>query len=129
MSDPFTPEIADAVTRHMNGDHTDDNVVICRALGGQPDATSATMTGLSPAGIDFAVDTPAGPATAHVPWRGPIAERADIRRDVVAMYDEACALLGLPGRDAAEHTEQSHEHTEQGHEHADPATPTGGHHG
>ena len=32
MSTPFTPDVVEAVMAHMNGDHADDCVVICRVL-------------------------------------------------------------------------------------------------
>ena len=48
---PFAPEVVAAIARHMNEDHSADSVLICRALGGQPGTTAATMTGLDAAGI------------------------------------------------------------------------------
>ena len=63
-SNPFDDEVVAAVLRHMNEDHAEDSVLICRAFGGRPDATSATMTGLDATGGEFRVDGPeGGPAT------------------------------------------------------------------
>ncbi len=98
MTDPaglFTPDVIAAVTRHMNDDHADDNVVICRALGGVPDATAATMTGLDDTGIIFDVTTPAGTTVATIAWAAPVTERPQIRAEVAAMYHRACAELGI----------------------------------
>ena len=76
----FAPEIVAAVLHHMNGDHPDDNLLIARAFG--PDevagASAATMTSLDE--------------------NGPISERPEIRREVVALYDAACAKLGVAPR-------------------------------
>jgi putative heme iron utilization protein len=42
----FAPDVVAAALHHMNTDHADDCAVICRALGGQPGATGAVMSGL-----------------------------------------------------------------------------------
>ena len=100
---PFTPDVVAAVTAHMNGDHADDNVLIVRALGGVPDATSAEMIGCDETGIHFVAATPAGPSSVTVPWGTPIEDRAGIRLEVVRMYHEACTALGVEPRQAEEH--------------------------
>uniref|UniRef100_UPI002594DDC9 DUF2470 domain-containing protein n=1 Tax=uncultured Gordonia sp. TaxID=198437 RepID=UPI002594DDC9 len=41
----FSPDVVAAVLAHMNDDHADDSLLICRALGGRPDAVAARMTG------------------------------------------------------------------------------------
>jgi putative heme iron utilization protein len=95
---PFSPEVIAAVTRHMNVDHADDSLLICRALGGQPEATSATMTGMDADGIDFAVVVGGREVPARVPWAAPVTERAQVRAEVVRMYHDACEALGVPAR-------------------------------
>lgn len=89
--------MVDAVLAHMNDDHTDDALLIVRAFG-EPTAESATMTGLDgEAGVFSAVVD--GIATeVRVPWSEPITERPQIRREVVVLYDRACAALGLEPR-------------------------------
>ena len=102
---PFSQSVIAAITRHMNVDHADDSLLICRSLGGQPDATSATMTGMDPGGIDFAVEVGGRAVPARVPWSQPITARAQVRAEVVRMYHEACAALGVEARsqDGASH--------------------------
>jgi hypothetical protein len=79
----FPEDTVSAVLAHMNGDHLDDNLVIVRA-NGAPEAGTWTVMG------------PEGPlGDLRIPWRsGPITERGEIRREVVALYDAACAALG-----------------------------------
>jgi len=99
MSQPFSEDVVAAILRHMNGDHTDDNTLIVRAFA-VPDAASATMTGFDGDGGDWDVVTADGSTTAvRIPWPGgPIGERPEVRREVVALYDAACATLGVEPR-------------------------------
>jgi putative heme iron utilization protein len=96
----FTPEVVAAISRHMNDDHAADSLLICRSLGGRPAATGARMTGLDAAGIDFTVTVPGGTVPVRVPFAQPVTERAEVRREVVRLYRQACALLGVPARPA-----------------------------
>lgn len=95
----FETAVVDDVLAHMNDDHLDDNLLIVRAHGA-PQATAASMIGLdSEAGV-WEVIGPEGPMDRlRVPWpAGEISERAEIRREVVALYDAACATLGVEPR-------------------------------
>lgn len=100
---PFSAEVVAAIARHMNDDHAEDNVTICRGLGGRPDTTAATMTGMTPDGIVFAATVEGDEGTDQVevvvPWSEPITERAQVRLEVVRMHAEASAALGLPARE------------------------------
>ena len=102
---PFSPDVVAAIARHMNDDHAEDNVTICRGLGGQPATASATMTGMTPEGIVFAatIEPVDGEAADQVdvlvPWSEPITERAQVRAEVVRMHTEASSALGLPARE------------------------------
>jgi hypothetical protein len=86
---PFSPEAVAAVTRHMNDDHAADNVVICRVLGRRPDVTGATMTGMDERGIEFRVDVGDGEAVVRIPWITVPTTRADVRTEVVNLYQAA----------------------------------------
>ncbi len=101
--DPFTPDIEAAVVAHMNGDHAEDNLLIVRSLGGLPEASDARMVGISPAGAGFEGTVGGEPHAVVVPWSAPIADRGAIRVEVVRMYHEACAALGVEPRPAGEH--------------------------
>lgn len=95
---PFSPEVVAAIARHMNDDHAEDNVTICRGLGGQPDTASATVTGMDPDGMVFEAVVDGTPTPVVIPWSEPITERAQVRTEVVRMHAEASAALGLPPR-------------------------------
>jgi putative heme iron utilization protein len=99
----FTPEAIAAVVKHMNDDHAEDSVLICRALGGQPDASAAVMRSMDADGIEFAVEVGDDAVTVRVPWGVPITERGQVRLEVVRMCHDACAALGIEPRAVAEH--------------------------
>ncbi|WP_084265314.1 biliverdin-producing heme oxygenase [Actinomadura macra] len=87
--EPFTAEVVAAIARHMNDDHAADSVVIVRALGGQPAATAAVMTGMDADGIDFSVQVDGRSVPVRIPWSERLTQRAQVRAEVVRMYDKA----------------------------------------
>ena len=95
---PFDEATIRGVTRHMNEDHAEDTLLIVRAVGERPDATDAKMLGLDNDGADYEVTSPAGVETIRIPWARRLEERIEIRQDIVRLYDESCAKLGLPPR-------------------------------
>lgn len=86
------------VLHHMNDDHTADNLLIVRAFGA-PEATAAVMTGFTGDHAIWMATTPEGDREVTVAWPGgSISERPQVRKQVVALYDEACARLGAEPR-------------------------------
>ncbi|WP_241489486.1 biliverdin-producing heme oxygenase [Leucobacter celer] len=101
----FTEDVVSGVTGHMNGDHADDNLLIARAFG-RPDATASRMIGVTGEGGVWLVSDPSGEHELSVAWpAGPITERPEIRREVVALYNAACERLGIEPRE--EHAPES----------------------
>jgi putative heme iron utilization protein len=98
VADWLTQDVVDAVRAHMNGDHSDDCVVICRVLGDQPSTTAAEMTGLDADAIHFRATTDSGELDVRVPFAMTLTERAQVRAEVARMYHESAAVLGLPPR-------------------------------
>ncbi|MFF0176809.1 DUF2470 domain-containing protein [Micromonospora profundi] len=97
---PFGPDVIAAVSRHMNDDHAEDTLLICRTLGGCPTATRARTTGLDADGVDFVATVDGVEVAVRVPFAHRLTERAEIRREVVRMYQEACVQLGIEPRPA-----------------------------
>ena len=99
MTHLFDEAALAGVLGHMNDDHTDDSLVITRAFA-EPAATAATMTGLDGAGGTWDVEVDGRTTSVTIPWTEPAIERADLRREVVRLYDRAVEILGLPAREA-----------------------------
>ena len=99
MTHSFDDAALAGVLGHMNDDHRDDNLLIARAFG-QPEATSATMTGFDGDGGEWDAALPDGSVrSVRVPWPGgAITERREVRREIVALYDAACERLGIEPR-------------------------------
>lgn len=95
----FEPAVVEAVLAHMNDDHDDDSLLIVHAFGA-PHAVAATMNGVDgEAGTWVVTDEDGVSEELRIVWPGgPITERAEIRREVVVLYDEACRSLGLEPR-------------------------------
>ncbi|MDQ1129817.1 DUF2470 domain-containing protein [Microbacterium sp. SORGH_AS_0888] len=99
MAHQFDDETLAGVLGHMNSDHTDDNVLIARAFGPGDAVVAARMTGFDGDGGDWVVTVVGDEATLRVPWPGgPISERREVRREIVALYDESCRRLGIEPR-------------------------------
>ena len=100
MTYEFDHETQRAVLAHMNADHLHDNLLIVRAFGPHPDAAAAVMTGFDGVGGDWSLTSADGVAVpVRIEWPGgAISERREVRREVVALYDAACARLGMTPR-------------------------------
>lgn len=100
MSHTFDDDIVRAVLSHMNDDHTDDNLLIVRAFSGLDLVSEATMTDFDGAGGTWQATTAEGDTQdVRVAWPdGEITERRQVRQQIVALYDAACARLGLEPR-------------------------------
>ena len=109
MTHLFDEAALTGVLGHMNGDHAGDNLLISRAFAadaGVADAeiSAATRTGFDgDQGVWQATLDDGTTAEIAVPWpTGPITERREVRREIVALYDEACRRLGIEPRPHAE---------------------------
>lgn len=91
----FSPEVVAAVLAHMNDDHAQDSLRIVQAFA-RPEASAAVMTGLDENAGIWRAETAAGSEELRIDWpAAPISERAEIRREVVALYEQACSELGV----------------------------------
>lgn len=100
MPHTFDADALAAVVAHMNDDHPDDNLLIARAFSPLPDVILSTMTTFDGRGGQWHVITADGAEDViGVPWPGgEITERREVRREIVALYTEACLRLGVTPR-------------------------------
>jgi len=105
MTHRFDDAALAGVLGHMNGDHGDDNLLIARAFlpdtgNGDAVVTTSTMTGFDGAGGVWSATLDDGSTVeVTVPWpSGAISQRPEVRREIVALYDEACRRLGIEPR-------------------------------
>lgn len=100
MPHTFDDAALAGVLGHMNRDHADDNLLIARAFSPIADVIAASMTTFDGAAGQWHVITADGAEDViAVPWPGgAITERHEVRREIVALYDLACARLGVPAR-------------------------------
>ncbi|WP_341953231.1 DUF2470 domain-containing protein [Salinibacterium sp. TMP30] len=94
----FSAEIVSAVLAHMNSDHNGDNLLIVRAFA-ESAAISAAMVSLDDTEGTWQYSDGHG-VEHHVslPWGAPISERAEIRQEIVHLYERACEKLGVEAR-------------------------------
>ncbi|RYJ06809.1 MAG: DUF2470 domain-containing protein [Actinomycetales bacterium] len=98
MTTDFAPDVVAGVLHHMNDDHTDDSLVIVQGHA-EPSATSAVMTGLDAEGGEWDAVVDGATVSVRVPWTERAVERADLRREVVRLYDAGLVALGRPPRE------------------------------
>jgi len=96
----FAPEESAAIMRHMNNDHPEDSVLMCKALAGLPGTVSAEVSAVDKAGITFIALVSGKPVETTIAWSHQLKERAEVRGEVVRLYQEACAALGIEPRQA-----------------------------
>ncbi len=63
--DPLV-DSAPGIIGHMNADHADSQVLICRHLAGRPDTTEATMSAVDRYGFEMIATSPAGRAAVRI---------------------------------------------------------------
>ncbi len=86
--DPVQPRTAGAIT-HLNADHAEALCAMARTLGGYPDTTAATCTGVDRYGLDVKVSTPRGVAYTRVGYAAPIDSYDDLRSATVELTRRA----------------------------------------
>lgn len=87
-ADPLAP-LAAGVVAHMNADHADALVAICRHLAGRADVESATMTGVDRYGFDAVAYAPGGRVALRLGFGAEPTTADEVRREMVRLVGEA----------------------------------------
>jgi heme iron utilization protein len=82
--DPVQPLAAGAIA-HLNADHADALVAMAKVLGGYPDTTEATCTGVDRYGLDLRVMTERGLAYTRVGYVAPVGSIDELRSATVEL--------------------------------------------
>ncbi|MGB8403373.1 MAG: DUF2470 domain-containing protein [Mycobacterium sp.] len=82
--DPVTPSAAGAIA-HLNADHAEALAAMARELGGYPDTSSATCTGVDRYGLDLRVETARGMAYTRVGYAQPLNSVDELRSATVEL--------------------------------------------
>lgn len=92
--DPLRADSA-AILEHMNQDHADALPLYCRAFARTADVLDVRMTSIDRLGFEMSAVTRQGTRTLRVAFHEPIASKADARRALVGLLQEARAKLGV----------------------------------
>lgn len=87
---------APGIVGHMNADHGEALVLLCRQLGGRPDITEATMSAVDRYGFEVVAVAPTGRAAVRLGFARPVATADEVRRELVGMVRDARAGAGAP---------------------------------
>jgi putative heme iron utilization protein len=87
--DPLAP-VAEGIVSHMNADHADALVTLCRHDAGRPDVVSASMTAVDRYGFDVVADLPDDHREAlRIAFRTEQDSAEGVRRELIAMVHRA----------------------------------------
>jgi putative heme iron utilization protein len=86
--DPIRPHAPDAIA-HLNADHAESLAAMARALGGYPDTTAATCTGIDRYGLDLKVGTERGMAYTRIGFGSPIDSVDELRSAAAQLAQRA----------------------------------------
>jgi hypothetical protein len=99
MAHTFDDDTLTGVLGHMNDDHSDDNLLIARAFSPDADVVASEMVTFDgEAGQWHVTRADGGDDVIRILARRPDQRATDVRREIVALYDEACARLGITPR-------------------------------
>ena len=94
--DPIAPAAA-AIIDHMNADHAQAQVLLCRHLAGLAETTEATMSAVDRYGFEMVAVTPTARSPVRLGYPEPCADVDGVRRAVVSMVADARARIpGAP---------------------------------
>lgn len=95
------PDVVEAVVTHMNADHAQDCVTLCRRHAGDPSIEVARLVHLDADALVFEVsgagDDHPGQSPVRIPWLRPLRERADLR---IQLTEMVAGPAGSPHHDA-----------------------------
>ncbi len=98
-ADPLAAAAA-GIIEHMNANHGEAQVLLCRHLAERPDTQSAVMSGVDRYGFDMIATGPSGRAAVRLGFPMPCTDSGQVRKAMVAMVADARRLAA--GRSPAD---------------------------
>jgi len=89
--------VAAGVIEHMNADHAEAQVLLCRHLGERPDTQFAAMSSVDRYGFDMVATGPSGRAAVRLGFPEPCTDSVQVRKAMVAMVADARRLAAVDG--------------------------------
>jgi heme iron utilization protein len=82
--DPIASSAA-GILGHVNADHAEALVLMCRKMSRATDTTAAKMTAVDRYGFEMSATTAEGPRPIRLAWSAPVTTASDVRREMVEM--------------------------------------------
>jgi hypothetical protein len=90
MAHQFEPDVIEGICGYMNDGSMRQNLTeIVQALTGDDTITEAKMTGFDGDGFDVDTVADGGKGTARLNWTRPISERAEVREQLLLLFERA----------------------------------------
>ena len=86
--DPLFESAGDIIS-HMNEDHEDAMVIICKEMSKAKDTTSATMTGIDRYGFEMSAMTGEGPRPIRIGFENEVTDSEGARKEIVSLVRQA----------------------------------------
>lgn len=82
-------ESAEDIISHMNEDHEDAMVIICKEMSKAKDTASATMTGIDRYGFEMSAMTAEGPRPIRIGFENEATDSEEARKEIVSLVRRA----------------------------------------
>ena len=91
--DPLIP-FSEGIIQHMNEDHEDAMVVICKQMSKAKDTTEVTMTGIDRYGFEMSAMTNDGPRPIRIAFKTEVSDSDEARKEIVKLVKIARKMEG-----------------------------------
>lgn len=82
--DPLIP-FSEGIIQHMNEDHEDAMIVICKQMSKAKDTTEVTMTGIDRYGFEMSAMTNDGPRPIRIAFKTEVSDSDEARKEIVKL--------------------------------------------
>ena len=80
---------SDGIIQHMNEDHEDAMIIICKEMSRAKDTSEATMTGIDRYGMEMSAMTKDGPRPIRIAFNAEVSDAEGARKEIVKLVNIA----------------------------------------